>query len=134
LVLATIFYCLRFETSLFVAFYDSQGRGGNIRPRLHTDMNRFLANHAECFCLFLSTETFVELVSRNPSPRKRVLISQQRSSFQESIMSIFRIPGNVFHNQLVTKNRSLGKRVLSTRFLEMGLHVTVYLYFVRDYI
>jgi hypothetical protein len=36
LVLAIIFYCLRFETSLFVAFYDSQGHGGGIRPRLHT--------------------------------------------------------------------------------------------------
>jgi hypothetical protein len=34
--LATIFYCLRFETSLFVAFYDSQGYGGGIRPRVHT--------------------------------------------------------------------------------------------------
>jgi hypothetical protein len=32
--LATIFYCLRFETSLFVASYDSQGHGGGIRPRL----------------------------------------------------------------------------------------------------
>jgi hypothetical protein len=35
-VLATIFYCLRFETSLFVASYDSRGHGGGIRPRLHT--------------------------------------------------------------------------------------------------
>jgi hypothetical protein len=34
--LATIFYCLRFETSLFIASYDSQGYGGSIRPRLHT--------------------------------------------------------------------------------------------------
>jgi hypothetical protein len=34
--LATAFYCLRFETSLFVATYDSQGHGGGIRPRLHT--------------------------------------------------------------------------------------------------
>jgi hypothetical protein len=33
--LATIFYCLRFKTSLFVASYDSQGHGGGIRPRLH---------------------------------------------------------------------------------------------------
>jgi hypothetical protein len=32
----TIFYFLRFETSLLVAFYDSQGYGGGIRPRLHT--------------------------------------------------------------------------------------------------
>jgi hypothetical protein len=36
LVLATIFYCLRSETSHFVASYDSQGHGGGIRPRLHT--------------------------------------------------------------------------------------------------
>jgi hypothetical protein len=34
--LETIFYCLRFETSHFVASYDSQGHGGGIRPRLHT--------------------------------------------------------------------------------------------------
>jgi hypothetical protein len=32
--LATIFYCLRFETSLFVASYDSQCHGGGIRSRL----------------------------------------------------------------------------------------------------
>jgi hypothetical protein len=34
--LATVFDCLRFETSLFIASYDSQGHGGGIRPRLHT--------------------------------------------------------------------------------------------------
>jgi hypothetical protein len=34
--LMTIFYCLTFETSLFVASYDSQGHGGGIRSRLHT--------------------------------------------------------------------------------------------------
>jgi hypothetical protein len=34
--LVTIFYCLRFETSLFVASYDSQRHGGGIRTRLHT--------------------------------------------------------------------------------------------------
>jgi hypothetical protein len=37
--LATVFYCLRFETSLFVASYDSQGHGGGIRPRHHTGTN-----------------------------------------------------------------------------------------------
>jgi hypothetical protein len=30
-----IFYCLRFETSIFVSSYDSQGYGRSIRPRLH---------------------------------------------------------------------------------------------------
>jgi hypothetical protein len=34
--LVTIFYCLRFETSLLVASYNSQGYGGGIRHRLHT--------------------------------------------------------------------------------------------------
>jgi hypothetical protein len=36
--LATVFYCLRFETSLFVTSYYSQGHGGGIRPRLHTGL------------------------------------------------------------------------------------------------
>jgi hypothetical protein len=36
----TIFYCLRFETCLFVASYDSQGYGGGIRPRLHTGLTK----------------------------------------------------------------------------------------------
>jgi hypothetical protein len=34
--LATIFYCLRFGTPLFVASYGSQGYGGEIRSRPHT--------------------------------------------------------------------------------------------------
>jgi hypothetical protein len=34
--LVTVFHCLRFEISLFVASYDWQGYGGGIRPRLHT--------------------------------------------------------------------------------------------------
>jgi hypothetical protein len=34
--LATIYYCLRFETSFSVASYDPQGYGGGIRLRLHT--------------------------------------------------------------------------------------------------
>jgi hypothetical protein len=34
--LATTFYSLRFETSLFVASHDPQGYGGGIRSRLHT--------------------------------------------------------------------------------------------------
>jgi hypothetical protein len=40
--LATIFYCLRFQTSLFVASYDLQGYGGGIQPRLHTGVSTLL--------------------------------------------------------------------------------------------
>jgi hypothetical protein len=39
--LVAIGYCLRIETSLFVASYDSQGHGGGIWPRLHTRVLRF---------------------------------------------------------------------------------------------
>jgi hypothetical protein len=42
--LVTIFYCLKFETSLLVASYVSQGYGGGIRPRLHT-------GNSSCFIL-----------------------------------------------------------------------------------
>jgi hypothetical protein len=38
LELVTIFYRLRFETSFFVASYDSQGHGGDIRTRLRKQM------------------------------------------------------------------------------------------------
>jgi hypothetical protein len=54
LELPTIFYCLRFETSLFVASYDSQGHGGGIRPRLHTGM-LFLDLRSVSFGLLYST-------------------------------------------------------------------------------
>jgi hypothetical protein len=40
LAIILVFYSLMFETSLFVASYDSQGYGGGIRPRLH---RRFLS-------------------------------------------------------------------------------------------
>jgi hypothetical protein len=40
--LATIFYSLSFETSLFVASHDSQGHGRGIRPRLHTGRQQCL--------------------------------------------------------------------------------------------
>jgi hypothetical protein len=43
--LVTIFYCLRFVTSLFIASYDSQGYGGGIRPCLHTGVTLFCLYH-----------------------------------------------------------------------------------------
>jgi hypothetical protein len=40
--LSTVFYCLSFETSLFVASYDSQGHDGGIRQRLHTGFSELV--------------------------------------------------------------------------------------------
>jgi hypothetical protein len=51
--LATIFYCLSFETSLFVASYDSQGHGGGIRSRLHTGLEGLPCQSQDC-CLSIS--------------------------------------------------------------------------------
>jgi hypothetical protein len=49
--LATIFYFLSFETSLFVASYDSQGYGGGIRPRLHTGLIPIATNRLLLYSL-----------------------------------------------------------------------------------
>jgi hypothetical protein len=40
----TVFYCLRLETSIFVASYDPQGYGGGIGSRLHTDLESSLCS------------------------------------------------------------------------------------------
>jgi hypothetical protein len=44
--LVTIFYCLTFEASFFVTSYDSQGYGGRIRPRLHTEEQPLSDSHS----------------------------------------------------------------------------------------
>jgi hypothetical protein len=45
--LVTIFYCLKFETSFFVASCDSQGYVGGIRPLLHTGFFSFLLSESK---------------------------------------------------------------------------------------
>jgi hypothetical protein len=47
--LATIFYCLTFETSLSVASYDSQGHGGGIRSCLHTGRCNYQLSWCPCY-------------------------------------------------------------------------------------
>jgi hypothetical protein len=91
--------------SLCVASYDSQGYGGGTRPRPHTGLNPFFSAwpliqssgiRGKCLLLVRSHGSLcTELISRNPPPWKCVLLSQQRSDFQESTTSIFRIHGHV---------------------------------------
>jgi hypothetical protein len=52
--LATIFYCLTFETSLFVASYDSQGHGGGIHSRLHTGIETLFYPGEWITCRFIT--------------------------------------------------------------------------------
>jgi hypothetical protein len=53
--LATVFYCLRFETSRFVTSYDSQGHGGGIRPHdlgfLLYSVRTDLCKHFRCLSI-----------------------------------------------------------------------------------
>jgi hypothetical protein len=58
--LVAIFYCLKFETSLFVASYDSQGNGGGIRPFLHTGLTIILL-------VKIVIHTFYTLISKSKS-------------------------------------------------------------------
>jgi hypothetical protein len=53
--LVTIFYYLIFETSLFVASYDSQGWDGGIRPHLHTGWIRSYL-HGRLYSLAVTKE------------------------------------------------------------------------------
>jgi hypothetical protein len=55
----TIFYCLRFETSLFGASYDSQSHGGGIRTRLVTDRteNTALSSSSIVACVSVAAIT-----------------------------------------------------------------------------
>jgi hypothetical protein len=63
--LATVFYCLGFETSLFVVSYNPQDYGGGIRPRLHTGkLPTFLLFHdvpisADCIENTVPSGTFI---------------------------------------------------------------------------
>jgi hypothetical protein len=82
--LATIFYCLSFETSLFVSSYDSQGHGRGIRPRLHTGLLLLLV--ACSVVLYNLCADYTENFSRSPyccvstNYRRGVFTSVSRSN------------------------------------------------------
>jgi hypothetical protein len=86
--LATIFYCLRFETSLFVASYDSQGYDGRIQLRLHTGVNLLITpvhepSRKHCFQQYLYCcmpiryrgKVFTEPLPRNGSTRYNIFMN-----------------------------------------------------------
>jgi hypothetical protein len=90
--LVTVFYCLRFETCLFVASSDSQGHGGGIRPRLHwiLDLSTTYVHHSELHftdqwhslvsqSITVSTSRFLATASTegdSSASRTQVLLSQ----------------------------------------------------------
>jgi hypothetical protein len=78
--LATLFYSLRFETFLFIASYDSQGHGGGIRPRLHTDVETPLVS----FCYIASGWAHREHSSVSYANRNCVCVAQKMVVYQEA--------------------------------------------------
>jgi hypothetical protein len=70
--LETIFYCLTFETSLFVASYDSQGHGGGIQPRLHTGVSLLYFSWSLITPRRGPVENTVPLLHSYPLPRERI--------------------------------------------------------------
>jgi hypothetical protein len=88
--LVTIIYCLRFETSLFVASYDSQGYGVGIRPRLHTGC----LTAASIFSLYnVGTDRVGNTVSNISSIVRSVCVAKEaflpRRSLATSILTGF---------------------------------------------
>jgi hypothetical protein len=65
------YYCLRFETSLFVASYDSQGHGGGIRPRLHTDWTITLLTESSVRCYLPWSDSLEDTFSKGCVSRFR---------------------------------------------------------------
>jgi hypothetical protein len=110
--LVTIFYCLRFETSVFVASYDSQGCGGGIRSHLHAGK-------------WLSSK-LVPLITPRHGPRNK---------HRSSLLYFIRCNGNMFVCKAVIqqrlpyicsfRGRCLATSVVYSHYLATGLHVTI---------
>jgi hypothetical protein len=97
-------YCLTFETSLFVASYNSQGHGGGIRPRLGSEPteNTISNNSSIVACVCVTAGTYLPRRclemdisgSTIPAFRRRVtickwdnVVSPVASSFAQNVTS-----------------------------------------------
>jgi hypothetical protein len=74
-VLVTIFYSLIFETSLFVAFYDSQGHGGGIRPRLHTGLASFGTSSSKWLHFELESRYIASAPTTQKTPHAAAIVA-----------------------------------------------------------
>jgi hypothetical protein len=84
--LATIFYCLRFRTSLYVASYNSQGYCEGIQPRLHRgSVSRWFS-----LCRLVSDR--IENTASNSSSIVACFLCRTNSSFVSWRNSIFTVP------------------------------------------
>jgi hypothetical protein len=85
--LATIFYCLRYETSLFVASCDSQGHGGGIRPRFHTGFLASLIGKAKSRFGRLGFRNAIEVTVTNETLSKKILAFRSETIVKYEVVS-----------------------------------------------
>jgi hypothetical protein len=95
--LATIFYCLRFETSLFIVSYDSQSCDGSIEPASTRDELTVIVG----FSLYSlgsdhGTENIRSLAMNIAVPRGEHLLRHWFYRKLSDCCMRFRLPGNVF--------------------------------------
>jgi hypothetical protein len=109
----TIFYCLTFETSLFVTSYDSQDHGGGIRPRFHTG--------------YCTVAPIVDITPRHGPRRKQSLYCW--SVFTSPLHSNGRGADHIENTASLLLMRIYRWHVFTGQLLRSGLHNPIVLLF-----
>jgi hypothetical protein len=123
--LETIFYCLRFETSLFVTFYDSQVHGGGIRPHLHTG---WLTANGIWFCYIASAWT----PQKTPFPAVFLLLNDtywhelhRKHHFLELLHCFWRLLSHCLVTGMLTELFPSNGRFSGSTILAFSRHATL---------
>jgi hypothetical protein len=102
--LGTIFYCLRFEASIFVSSYYTQGYGGGIRPRLHPESD-FSWVWVLCYDRRSVGQSVLEW-STHLGLTTRFLLPSDSCGFVDVGHSLWREDGSVIYNCCWLSQRS----------------------------
>jgi hypothetical protein len=111
--LATIFYCLRFETSLYVTSYDSQSHGGGIWPHLHTGLPG--SPQLPSRSVLGRTDRLLFLIQHRPHIKRRV------QEFLYCCVCI-RCRGKVFTESLPSNDRGIFTEMLPYQRYGIYIH------------
>jgi hypothetical protein len=79
---AIIFYYLRFETSLFVASYDSQGYSGGIPLHLHMGSEKNMLSHTVSYIITGRTEEVTQRISQFVLATSPLILTTSNFIFQ----------------------------------------------------
>jgi hypothetical protein len=120
-----VFYCLTFETSPFVASYDSQGHGGGIRPRLHTGDYRESKVKVKDMLRPMVSRRSVLVSSTHLGLTIRFLLLSDSCRFVQFGRCLWRKNGSAVYNAVIlgsefraTRNHILLSQIRDSRNLE----------------